>query len=303
MAAFENLDLAAAVGFEAVIQYQVANALREVGDIAAAGRIYGELWDGRPAVGEQREVHTLVGIQLADVYYVQGRFHDAQGILTQIAELDDGDHAREVAEALRILGHIERFNELNDRGLSRYEMANTLFSRCEDLFGQAMIQTNLAEASWPIDPGNAVRLADRAIELNDALGALLEVGKARTAGAYARLLLGQLSNARGEVEAASRSTSASATDSALPRHGCAERSCALPAATKLEPSRISPPLCEAWRKAMRIRRSDLRVRTPRCSWATRAGGHRKSGAPHGVPCSGCGTRTRASAGSSCSSND
>jgi tetratricopeptide (TPR) repeat protein len=191
LAAFDELDLTAAAGWEAVIQYQVANALREVGDVTAAGMIYGELWDGRPDVGDQREVHRLVGIQLADVYYVQGRFRDAQGILTQISELDDNDHAREVAEALRILGHVERFNELADRGLGRYEMANVLFSRCEDLFGQAMIQTNLAEASWPIDPGRAVGLADRAIELNDALGALLEVGKARTARAYAQLLLGR----------------------------------------------------------------------------------------------------------------
>lgn len=197
---YESLDLSSVTSWEASIRFQIANALREVGDIENAGLVYIELWNRRPANPDAGEVHQLIGIQLADFHYAQGRFRDAQEILLQIVDLDERGHAREVAEALRILGHIELFNELPGRGIGRYQRAGGLFESCEDLFGQALIATNVAEASWPIDPAKAVRLAARAVELNGALGASLEVGKAHTAAAYAKLLLGLVSEARHEVE-------------------------------------------------------------------------------------------------------
>ncbi len=200
LAIYENLDLSAVASWEAGIRFQIANAMREAGNIAGAGLVYSELWNRRSADPEAGEVHQLIGIQLADFHYVQGRFRDAQEILHQIASLDERDHAREVAEALRILGHIELFNELPGRGIGCYQRAGGLFERCEDLFGQAIIATNVAEASWPVDPAKAVRLASKAVELNGALGASLEVGKAHTASAYSKLLLGRVSEARHEVE-------------------------------------------------------------------------------------------------------
>ena len=200
LAIYDRLDLSVVASWEASIRFQIANARRETGDTVGAGQIYSELWNRRSADLEAGEVHQLIGIYLADFHYVQGRFRDAQEILHQIAELDECDHGREVAEALRILGHIERFNELPGRGMARYQRAGELFERCDDLFGQAIIATNVAEASWPIDPANAVRLASRAVELNGALGAALEVGKARIAAAYSKLFLGLVSEARHEVE-------------------------------------------------------------------------------------------------------
>lgn len=200
LAIYERLDLSVVASWEAGIRFQIGNAMRETGNIAGAGLIYTELWNRRPATPAAGEVHQLIGIQLADFHYVQGRFRDAQEILHQIIDLNEGDHAREIAEALRILGHIERFNELPGRGLAHYRRAGELFERCEDLFGQAIIATNVAEASWPINPASAVQLASKAVELNDILGASLEVGKAHTAAAYSRLLMGLVSEARYEVE-------------------------------------------------------------------------------------------------------
>jgi len=197
---YESLDLSSVTSWEAGIRFQIANAMREAGDIASAALVYTKLWNQRPANPDVGEVYQLTGIQLADFHYVQGRFRDAQKILLQIASLDERDHAREIAEALRILGHIELFNELPGRGTGCYQRAGELFESCEDLFGQALIATNVAEASWPIDPVKTVQLAAQAVELNSALGATLEVGKAQTAAAYAKLLLGLVSEARREVE-------------------------------------------------------------------------------------------------------
>ncbi|MGQ0777720.1 MAG: tetratricopeptide repeat protein [Pseudonocardiales bacterium] len=197
---YERLDLSIVAPWEAGIRFQIANSMRVTGDMTGAGLVYAELWERRLADPNSEEIHQLIGIQLADFHYVQGRFRDAQEILHQIVDLDERDHAREIAEAFRILGHIERFNELPSRGIARYRHAGGLFERCEDILGQALIATNIAEASWPVDPVNAIQLASRAIELNSALGASLQVGKAHTAAAYSKLLLGIVSEARYEVE-------------------------------------------------------------------------------------------------------
>lgn len=185
-AAYEALDMSLLAPFDMGIRYQMANVLRETGQTRTAGEIYCELWSRTPAPAE-RELHRLIGIQYADFHYVQGRFPDARTILVEIAALGSEHATKEVAEAKRILGHIDRLTECPGRGARLYHEARELFARCDDLFGVAMTATNLAEALWPSDPDAALAYAAEAIEANEALGARLEVGKAQTASALAKL--------------------------------------------------------------------------------------------------------------------
>jgi hypothetical protein len=200
--AYEALDLGRVEPWEAGIRLEIAHALRESGDLTSAGRVYGELWS-RPAdrVGNA-ERHRLAGIQYADFHYVQGRFRDAKAILDGIAALDLDSCAKEVAEAKRILGHVDRFNEREGRGAALYREAGELFESCDDLFGQAIIATNMAEALWPTDPAVALGHATDAVERHEALGCRLEIGKARVAAAYAHLRLGSIAAASREADAA-----------------------------------------------------------------------------------------------------
>jgi tetratricopeptide (TPR) repeat protein len=200
-AAFAAVDMSLLAPFELGIRFQVANVLRETGRTREAGEIYRELW-GRTAVPAERELHRLVGIQYADLHYVQGRFPEAKAILDGIAGLSPDEAAKEVAEAKRILGHIDRLCEHPGRGTALYREARELFTRCDDVFGVAMTATNLAESLWPTDHEAALRYSAEAIELNEALGARLEAGKAQTAGALARLAAGDVDGALADARTA-----------------------------------------------------------------------------------------------------
>ncbi len=201
LTAYAALDLSLLRDWELGIRFQIAHAARESGQHALAETTYSELWARAPA-DHERVLHTLVGIQLADIDYVRGRFRDAWRILETIAELDPERCTKEVAEAKRILAHIERFSERKGRGVELYREAGRLFERCEDVFGRAIIETNLAEALWPHHPVWALEHARVAIERNQAVGARLEIGKARVAAAYAHLTLGSSAAALSEAEEA-----------------------------------------------------------------------------------------------------
>lgn len=201
LASYGRLDLALLRPWEAGIRLQIAHVARESGELAEARGTYAELWSREPDERD-RVVHSLAGIQYADIEYVQGRFRDAGDILESIVALDPERCAKEVGEAKRILGHIDRLAEREGRGLEHYRDAGRLFERCEDIFGQATVATNLAEAVWPDDPHEALHHARVALERNGAVGARLEMGKAHTASAYAHLLLGSPREARRAAEEA-----------------------------------------------------------------------------------------------------
>lgn len=200
-AGYEALDLRLLKPFELGIRFQMANVLRETGQTRTAGQVYEELWS-RPADATDRVLHRLVGIQYADFHYVQGRFPQAKAILDDIASLGQDQAAKEVAEAKRILGHIDRLAEQDGRGIELYRQARNLFARCDDVFGVAMTATNFAEALWPSDPRGALFYAAEATELNEALGSRLEVGKARIAIAMAHLVQGDHDRALNAAEEA-----------------------------------------------------------------------------------------------------
>lgn len=200
-AAYEALDMVSLKPFEPGIRFQTANVLREIGKTKEAHQVYQDLWShGSKAI--EPELRRLVGIQYADIHYVQGRFTQAKAILDDMASLEDQAAAREVAEAKRILGHIDRLNECGGRGIALYREARQLFGSCKDRFGVAMTVTNFAEALWLADPQAALRHGQEAVELNEALGARLEVGKARTATALAHCMLGEPRRALSEAREA-----------------------------------------------------------------------------------------------------
>lgn len=201
MGIFGTLDFALLSPLDLGIRFQIANAKRESGELVDAGRIYEELWNRRIKKGA-KELHRLIGIQYADFHYVQGRFRDAATILATFTSLDETRCAKEIAEALRILGHVNRFNLTADRGLAHYRRAGVLFERLGDELGNALIQTNLAEALSTQDPEAALDYSDEAVRLNNELGARLEVGKAIAARAIAQLVLRRFDNAECDAEAA-----------------------------------------------------------------------------------------------------
>jgi tetratricopeptide (TPR) repeat protein len=200
---YDKLDLKALSPWKIMIGFQVANTIRESGQLASAGAMYEAMWNQSLENEQQAEVQRLCGIQFADYQQLRGCFRDAVAVLTEVlAGLDEEHNAKAIAEALRLRGHVERFNEMADRGTASYRRAGELFERCDDVFGQAIIRTNLAESAWPIDPARAVEAGQEAVEMNGALGSRLEVGKAHVATAYALLLLGDVLGAEGHAREA-----------------------------------------------------------------------------------------------------
>jgi tetratricopeptide (TPR) repeat protein len=115
-------------------------------------------------------------LQLADLSLLRGEFRRA------LSELDDLTVENDIlGEALRIRGHVYRFNCNLDAAELVYRRVLDLSQRIESAGLEGKAVTNLAETLCWTRPAEAARLADEAIEYNSGLGNQLEVLKAYVA--------------------------------------------------------------------------------------------------------------------------
>lgn len=191
IALFEQIDVQSAGCYGNRIAFHYANAIRESGDYVRARTRYQDLFLLKKDAKDGESI--LFAQQYADVLYVQGQHHSARSILIDLArEFPDNSYPIEIGEVYRIHGHILRMNEVCDEAEGYYIKALKLFGDIGNIFGQARIETNLAETFAVVDPDRALVHGKKAIKLNRTLSIPIEIGKSQNAIGLAYLMRGEL---------------------------------------------------------------------------------------------------------------
>lgn len=173
------------------ITFIQANALRESGNYVRSKEMYRGLCENQAIIKNDERI--LYAQQYADILYVQGNHNLALEILKDFEKEDaQNKYPLEMAEALRVQGHIYRMNERLKVAERFYSRAYDLFNKSGSLSGQARIETNYAETFATIDPEKAITYGFRSISLNNSLSIPVEVGKAQNALGLAYLVSGDI---------------------------------------------------------------------------------------------------------------
>ncbi|MEU4113743.1 hypothetical protein AB0F71_04520 [Kitasatospora sp. NPDC028055] len=187
--------LATTVG--ARLAVAAANGRRIAGRTAEALSLYGRVWDEHDGA-----TRLTAGLWAADLHMCQGRFLDADSLAARI-QADAPDDAAELRGDVARLRHLaHRFAFDWDASLRHLHEAEREYQRAGSLVGSANILVNRAELLALTDPGAGVREASAAIEVQQGMGALHELGKAYTALAGALLNLGRTEEAAAALQSA-----------------------------------------------------------------------------------------------------
>jgi tetratricopeptide (TPR) repeat protein len=182
-----DLDPSLIPGFEGRIRLELAHVSRESGATSNAAAMYAALRDDD--YRDARGVRAVAVAWVGDIHLVQGRFRQAMTALTLASDLGtDAGVPQAVAQARRLMGHVERFLEYPHEALDHYAAARLAFEDLGYLGAIAEVNTNVAEALVALDPKGAIAAADQAAEEHRQLGHDLEVGKCLTARAQAELI-------------------------------------------------------------------------------------------------------------------
>lgn len=169
-----------------------AHGQRIAGNTAAAGRIYGDVWSRHSGV-----LRNAAGMWMADIHMWQGRFRPAFDLARQILDECPANDLALRGDLARLLHLGYRFHldfDAAKRGLAE---ARQYYQRCRSEVGLANLATNHVELLAWTQPVAAVDAAEPAVEAQQELGALHELGKTYTALAIAQLRLGRYAEAAG----------------------------------------------------------------------------------------------------------
>jgi tetratricopeptide (TPR) repeat protein len=165
--------------FHWALEFHYAHTLHLLGHYAAARERYTDIVS---QVGEEgrTDIAHMVSRQLGDVLLLDGKFAEALAVFNHIVREWPQEDLWQ-AENYRFVGHVYRFNlEFTSAEHYYYKAYNIASGHCaEAMMGKAL--TNLAETLCWGAPATARNYADRAVELNRNVEALIEVGKALSA--------------------------------------------------------------------------------------------------------------------------
>lgn len=176
-----------------------AHGMRIGGDTSRAAGAYQRVWEGHDG-----PVRFTAGLWVADLHMWQGRFATAFQMIDEVLDQCPADDLVLRGDLVRLahLGH--RFHLDFEAAAEGLREARDYYQRAKSVIGQANIATNEVElAAWR-DPEHAVRVAPAAIEAQQELAALHELGKTHTALAVAQLRLGEETAAASSFEQAHR---------------------------------------------------------------------------------------------------
>lgn len=158
----------------ALLELHRTHSLRNSGRYDQAEGIYAQM------VAGGGPYHERAALQLADILLLRGRFSEA------LAALDTPPADPDAAgEALRLAGHVHRFNANFDTAQVTYQRALDTVKQLASLALEGKSLTNLAETAAWSRPADGARYAEQAIEFNQGIGNNLEVLKAHVAAAVA----------------------------------------------------------------------------------------------------------------------
>lgn len=176
-----------------LLRYHSAHVTHLLGDFSGAMSEYNVVSRQNGASEAERLARFLAIRQIADVEMIRGKFQTA---LARFQSMRDAyDDPLWQAEVARFQGHAWRFNAQFSKAQAEYERAEKLAQECaaDAMLGKAC--TNLAEALCWKRPGVALEFAERAIELNRAVQAPIEIGKAFAAKSLGLSFLGRYEEA------------------------------------------------------------------------------------------------------------
>ncbi len=199
IAAHEEGDPEAISYHKGFAELHYANLVRMTGDYDKAEGLYHQ-------VAASNSAGTYAGViarkQLADILMLRGNFrHSLESLDDLMLERLTGPLR---AEVLRQKGHVLRWNFMFDSAAAAYQEALQIAATdgLPSLVGR--LEANLLELGvWcRKDPGD---LVDRALQTNERLGAVVEIGKVHCARAtHYTLQTGELTMAREELASALR---------------------------------------------------------------------------------------------------
>jgi tetratricopeptide (TPR) repeat protein len=135
----------------------------------------------------------------------QGRFARAHEVAAEVQAVCPPEDAELRGDLARLMYLADRFSYDFESARRHLDEATRWYEAAGSVFGRSAVQTNEAELLALTDPAAAIDAAARAIETQQDLGALHELGKAYTALAIAQLRLGELPEAAAALDLACES--------------------------------------------------------------------------------------------------
>ncbi len=132
---------------------------------------------------------NIITIKYADLLMLKGNFTKAITIIDEVLNQKDLIESSK-AEAMRVKGHIFRFNLKFDEANLIYQSILEMFGNQNNLNFSGKIYNNLAETNCYLNPKQAIIYAKKSIEINEKINSDIELGKTYAALSIAHSVLG-----------------------------------------------------------------------------------------------------------------
>ncbi len=157
------------------VLFQKANITRLSGNYIDTNKAYHDLMLKLDGMNEYENLSIKVKRQFSDLKFLLGDFTNSLKLIEEI--LDKDMQINELAETIRIKGHIYRFNWFLEDAEIEYKKALQIAKDNNIISLEGKIYTNLIETYCWNNQEEAIKIFGKAIEINEMLNSSIELGK------------------------------------------------------------------------------------------------------------------------------
>lgn len=140
----------------------------------------------------------MIKIKFADLLMLKGKFQESLDIIESVIE--EKNISKKISiEALRVKGHIYRFNFMFDEAETVYN-AIELIVKSNNLNAIGKVKNNLLETNMFYKPIKGLEEGKRSLDINESIGALIELGKTHASLSIVYALMEDYQNAKTNVK-------------------------------------------------------------------------------------------------------
>ncbi|MCL4451172.1 MAG: hypothetical protein M1327_00910 [Candidatus Thermoplasmatota archaeon] len=165
------------------VDYYIADVTRVMGNYDAALGIFKNIAANLTS-SQDLKLFLKTQRQIGDLTFVKSDFGEALKILQETSAICEAE-SLELAEVLRIMGHIYRFNFFLEDATSFYMRALEIAKKSGAISLEGRLYNNLTEVFCWIDQKKALDFGDKSISINRAIVSPVEEGKTLAALAIA----------------------------------------------------------------------------------------------------------------------